>query len=85
MSRKHQVEGERARRAVIDFMADAITSPDSPLTNETLDELRACWLYFPEGKQLVDRIEAIYSDKPELRKAVYSPQSLPYSSGCCDL
>jgi hypothetical protein len=25
---------------------------------------------FPEGKKLVDRIEAIYSDKQELKKAV---------------
>jgi hypothetical protein len=35
-----------------------------------LREARACWMYFQEGKQLVDRIEAIYSDKPEVLKTV---------------
>jgi len=42
------------------------------LEDATLNEIRACWLYFPEGKKLVDRIEAIYSEpkQAELRKAV---------------
>jgi hypothetical protein len=45
-----------------------MTGPE--IDSSTLSELRACWLYFPEGKKMVDRIEAIYSDKQDLRKAV---------------
>jgi hypothetical protein len=27
-------------------------------------------LWFPEGQQMIEKIDAIYGDKPELRKAV---------------
>jgi hypothetical protein len=47
-----------------------LTRPDKPMTSETLAELKACWLYFPGGRKLVERIDAIYSDKPDLYKAV---------------
>jgi hypothetical protein len=40
------------------------------MTVEQMNELRATWIYFPEGRKMVDQIEVIYSEKPELRKAV---------------
>jgi hypothetical protein len=65
---KAQAEGKRNRQTLIDALTDVLTGPE--IDSTTLNEIRACWLWFPEGKKLVDRIEAIYSDKPELRKAV---------------
>jgi hypothetical protein len=63
-----RAEGKRNRQTLIDALTDILTGPE--IDSSTLSELRACWLYFPEGKKMVDQIEAIYSDKPELRKAV---------------
>jgi hypothetical protein len=63
-----QEEGKRNRQILIDALTDVLTGPE--IDSTTLNEIRACWLWFPEGKKLVDRIEAIYSDKPELKKAV---------------
>jgi hypothetical protein len=63
-----QASGKRNRQRLIDALTDVLTGPE--IDSTTLNEIRACWLWFPEGKQLVDRIEATYSDKPELKKAV---------------
>jgi hypothetical protein len=67
---KAQAEGQKSHQRLIDALTDLITREDSPVDSATLNEIRACWLWFPEGKKLVDRIEAIYSDKQELKKAV---------------
>jgi hypothetical protein len=65
---KAQEEGKRNRQRLIDALTDVLTGPE--IGSTTLNEIRAGWLWFPEGKKLVDRIEAIYSDKQELKKAV---------------
>jgi len=38
--------------------------------SDVLRKARACWLFFPEGWQLVDRIESVYDDAPEVKKTV---------------
>ena len=55
-------------------LLDVITKEGSPFTD---DELRSSWIYFSEGRNLVDsiqkerdRIEAMFGDWPEVRKTV---------------
>jgi hypothetical protein len=63
-----RAEGKRKRQAFIDSLVDLVTSPETD--SDVLREARAAWLWFPEGKQLVDRIQAVYGDKPEVLKTV---------------
>jgi hypothetical protein len=53
-----QAEGRESRQRLIDALTDVLTGPE--IDSTTLNEIRACWLWFPEGKKLVHRIEAIY-------------------------
>jgi hypothetical protein len=61
-------EGARNRQAFIDSLLDLVTSPETD--SDVIREARAAWLWFPEGKQLADRIESVYSEKPEVLKTV---------------
>jgi hypothetical protein len=63
-----RAEGARNRQALIDALVELITNPATD--SDVLREARAAWVFFPEGRQLVDRIEAIYGDKPEVLKTV---------------
>jgi hypothetical protein len=72
--RKVQEEGKRRRQACIEQLLEIITAESSPFTD---DELKASWIYFKEGRQLVDtiqneldRIDAIFGEWPEVRKTV---------------
>jgi hypothetical protein len=63
-----RAEGTRNRQALIDSLLELITGVATD--SDVLREARACGVFFPEGKQLVDRIESIYGDKPEVLKTV---------------
>jgi hypothetical protein len=65
---KAKVQGAKDRQKLIDALLEVLTSDSAD--SETLREARACAVYFPEGKQLIDRIVAAYGDKPELLKTV---------------
>jgi hypothetical protein len=65
---KARAERARNRQALIDALVGFITNPATDW--DVLREARAAWVFFPEGRQLVDRIEAIYRDKPEVLKTV---------------
>src|SRR5258708_39472929 len=75
-----KVAGKKNRQAFINELTDLITREDSPVDSVTLTELRACWIYFPLGKDLVDRIERLYSDKKqeEVKKVVLLSAILAY-------
>jgi hypothetical protein len=49
-----RAEGTRNRQRLIDALSDIMTSDAND--SDTLRELSACWLYFPQGRDLVDRI-----------------------------
>jgi hypothetical protein len=49
-----RAEGTRNRQRLIDALSDIMTS--DAIDSDTLRELSACWLYFPQGRDLVDRI-----------------------------
>jgi hypothetical protein len=63
-----KAEGVRNRRAFIDSLLNLIAAPETD--SDVIHEARSAWLWFPEGKQLVDRIQAVYGDKPEVLKTV---------------
>ena len=65
-----QDEGDRIRRAVINWLADKITDPSRPLTTEEMNHLRMVTAYFPEGRETADKIDRMFSDKPALRQAI---------------
>jgi hypothetical protein len=63
-----RAEGKRNRQRFIDSLLELVTDPETD--SAVLREARAAWLWFPEGKQLVDRIQAVYKDQPEVCKTV---------------
>jgi len=63
-----RAEGKRSRQAFIDSLIELVTAPETD--SDVIHEARSAWLWFPEGKQLVDRIQAVYGDKPEVLKTV---------------
>jgi len=67
-----KAEGKRSLQRLIDALTDVITREDSPIDADTLRSIRACWMYFPQGREMVEKIDALYAGKSaeELRKAV---------------
>jgi hypothetical protein len=69
-TQKLQDKGRESRQKALDYLAEMMTSPDNPIDAGQMRELTATWLYFPEGRKLAEKIDAVYGDKPELHKAV---------------
>ena len=67
---KAQVEGERTRTAIINWLADKLTDPSCPLTTEEMNHLRMVSAYFPEGRETAEKIDRMFADKPALRQAI---------------
>jgi hypothetical protein len=65
-----QDEGDRTRRAVIDWLTDKLTDPFCPLTTEEMNHVRMVTGYFLEGRETVDKIDRMFGDKPALRTAI---------------
>jgi hypothetical protein len=65
-----KAEGNRVRRAIIDWLADKITAPSCPLTTEEMNHLRMVTAYLSEGRKTADKIDRIFGDKPALRQAI---------------
>jgi hypothetical protein len=55
-----------------------MTSPECPIDADQMRELTATWVYFPEGRKLAEKIDAVYGDIPDLHKAV--PKSSFFSA-----
>jgi hypothetical protein len=70
-ARKHQAEGLHIRTSIIDWLTDKLTAPSCPLTHEEMNHLRMVTAYFPEGREIADKIDRIFSDKRKLRKELY--------------
>jgi hypothetical protein len=65
-----QDEGDRTRRAVIDWLSDKLTEPSRPLTTQEMNHLRMVTAYFPEDRETADKIDRIFGDTPELRQTI---------------
>jgi hypothetical protein len=65
-----QAEGRRSRAAVLDYLAEALTSPDKPCDVEQLNEFKMTLWHFSDIKESIDRVERVFADKEDLRKAI---------------
>jgi hypothetical protein len=71
-----QDEGDRIRRAIITWLADKITDPSCPLTTEEMNHLRMVSAYFPEGREIADKIDGIFGNKPALRQPLFKSSAI---------
>jgi hypothetical protein len=69
---KEQAEGRRSRAAVLDYLAEALTSPANPCDVEQLNEFKMTSWCFPDIKQAIDKVERVFSEPKdtELRRAI---------------
>ena len=65
-----QAEGRKSRQAALSYLADCFTSPANPATSDQLNEFKATSFYFPDIKQAIDKVERVYTDKEDLRRAI---------------
>jgi hypothetical protein len=65
-----QAEGARTRTAIIDWLANQLTDPSCPLTTEQMNHFRMVSAYFPEGREIAEKIDRSFADTPELRTAI---------------
>ena len=65
-----QAEGQKARQAVLDYLAGALTDPANPTTVDQLNEFKMTSWYFPDIKQAIDKVERVFVDREDLRKAI---------------
>jgi hypothetical protein len=67
---KLQAEGRRSRQAVLDYLADVLTSLANPATVEQINEFKMTSWYFPNVREAIDKVERVFADKEDLRKAI---------------
>ena len=65
-----QAEGRKSRQAVLEYLSDWLTSPANPATSDQLNEFKATSFYFPDLKQAIDKVERVFADKEDLRRAI---------------
>jgi hypothetical protein len=65
-----RAEGARKRKAVLDYLLECLTSPDNPTDIEQLNEFKMTSWHFPDIKQAIDKVERVFDDKEDLRKAI---------------
>jgi hypothetical protein len=67
---KEQAEGRRSRHRVLDYLLECLTSPANPTTVEQLNEFKMTSWYFPDIKESIDKVERVFADKEDLRRAI---------------
>jgi hypothetical protein len=65
-----QAEGRDSRQKVLDYLLECLTSPANPTTVEQLTEFKMTSWYFPDIKQATDKVERVFADREDLRKAI---------------
>jgi len=66
---KLRAEGRKSRQVVLDYLADAMTSPSNPMDAKQLNEFKATLIYFPETQEVLDVVQRRY-DKPDLYRTI---------------
>ena len=69
-SQKLQAEGRRSRAAVLDYLADCLTSRANPMDADQLNEFTATGMYFPDLRLAIDKVDRSFSDTPDLHNAI---------------
>jgi hypothetical protein len=69
---KEQQDGKRSRQAVLDYLAEVLTSPANPCDVEQLREFKMTSWYFPDIKNAIDKVERVFCEKKdaELRRGI---------------
>jgi hypothetical protein len=57
-------------QAFLDYLAECLTSPANPTTVDQLNEFKMTSHYFPDIKQAIDKVERVFADKEDLRRAI---------------
>ena len=65
-----QAEGRESRQKVLDYLLECLTSPANPTDIEQLNEFKMTSWHFPDIKQAIDKVERVFDDKEDLRKAI---------------
>src|SRR5258707_9718871 len=66
------MEGRKKRQSIALWLADVLTDPACPLTNEQMCHYRMITNWLPDGPQALDRIERIYRQHmPEMADELY--------------
>jgi len=66
------MEGRKKRQSIALWLADVLTDPSCPLTNEQMCHYRMITNWFPDGPIALDRIENIFrGGQPELCDELY--------------
>jgi hypothetical protein len=65
-----QEEGRRSRQAVLNYLADVVTSPAKSTDIEQLNEFKMTSWHFPLIREAIDKVERVFADKEDLRKAI---------------
>jgi hypothetical protein len=69
-TQRSQEEGRKSRAAVLDYLAEALTSPANPATAEQIREFKMTSWYFSDLRQAIDKVDRSFADTPDLRKAI---------------
>jgi hypothetical protein len=65
-----QAEGRKSRQETLDYLLECLTSPANPTDIEQLNEFKMTSWHFPDIKQAIDKVERVFDDKEDLRKAI---------------
>jgi hypothetical protein len=63
-----QAEGRKSRQAILDFLAENLTSPENPMRAEQLNEFKMTSL--PTLREAIDKVDRSLADTPDLRQAI---------------
>jgi hypothetical protein len=67
---KAQDAGRKSRQAVLDYLAECLTSPANPTTVDQLNEFKMTSWYFPRLREAIDKVERSFADTEDLRRAI---------------
>jgi hypothetical protein len=69
-TQQSQAEGQKSRQAVLDYLADVLTSPNNPMDGDQVREFTATLMYFPETREALELVGRRYDDKPDLYRTI---------------
>jgi hypothetical protein len=70
-AKRNYARGRRERAAALQYLLEALTSPQNPIDGDQLNRMKlALFLFHPELTQLMNKIDRSHSHKRELRDAL---------------
>jgi hypothetical protein len=70
-AKRNYAQGRRERAAALQYLLEALTSPQNPIDGDQLNRMKlALFLFHPELTQLMNKIDRSHSHKRQLRDAL---------------